>query len=343
MYLLIRHSTRIILKLETMKQLYEWEPNWQEFNGVVHTIVDEYSMVSNTDASLATTDDVLKHSQLFIRDALIFWVFSDAIRHEDVGLMWLVYTFWLFMFRGIGCHNYGNKILEMFAQFRYEMSEELQRVTERTWLVNRWGKPGRAIPTDLYLEHNNGFIKVWKLVNLRKDTDPMLQNMFAALGSCASISYIQNKCSGPVDLLRRLSRDVATYFNVTDINRTSSTVNTDADIRALVMDLKDAKVHTFSAGRAVTPVGPNKGTGVIDILTQGKEALERGAFWNWKDRTGKLGADVFGCDEEYRHQQGVGVGDCGLDGEAGTNDDKGDVEMLVVFDPLVDDEMENEI
>ena len=118
-------SIRIILKLETTEELYEWQPRWQEFNGVVHTIVDEYSMVFEADTTLATTDNVLKHSKLFIRDALIFWVFSDAIRHEDVGLMWLVYTFWLFMFRGVGCHNYGNELLEMTAQFRYEMTEQL--------------------------------------------------------------------------------------------------------------------------------------------------------------------------------------------------------------------------
>ena len=165
---LTNRLTRIILKFETMEELYKWKPKWSEFNGVVHTIVDEYSMAPEADPSLGATDEVLRHSKLFIRDMLIFWVFSDAVRHEDVGLMWLVYTFWLFMFRGAGCHNYGGEILEMVAQFRYEMNEQLQRVTERTWLVNQWGKQGRAIPTDLYLEHNNGFIKVWWPAELRK-------------------------------------------------------------------------------------------------------------------------------------------------------------------------------
>jgi len=151
---------RVVLKFDSVEQLRKWKPKWKEFDETVHTIVDKYTMVSGVDVSLSAEDDVLKHSQLFIRDALIFWVFSDAIRHEDIGTMWLVYAFWLFMFRGAGCHNYGNEILEMVAQYRYEMSAELRRIVERTWLVNRWGKPGRAIPTDLYLEHNNGFIKV---------------------------------------------------------------------------------------------------------------------------------------------------------------------------------------
>ena len=137
-----------------------WKPEWEEFDAIVSVIVDKYAMASEADTSLGADDEILKHSKLFIRDALTFWVFSDAIRCEDVGLMWLIYTFWLFMFRGAGCTNYGGEILEMFAQFWYEMHPILQRILERTWLVNRWGVPGRAIPADLYLEHNNGFIKV---------------------------------------------------------------------------------------------------------------------------------------------------------------------------------------
>jgi hypothetical protein len=150
---------RIVLGFDTVEQLDEWRPEWEEFDRVVCTIVDKYTIEFGADPCL-DADQVLRHSKLFMRDALTFWVFSDAIRYEDVGLMWLIYTFWLFMFRGAGCHNYGNEILEMVAQFQYEMPEMLQQIVERTWLVNRWGKLGRAIPTDLYLEHNNGFIKV---------------------------------------------------------------------------------------------------------------------------------------------------------------------------------------
>lgn len=165
---------RITLGFNTVEQLDGWQPKWKEFNHVVGTIVDEYAMGFGAEDPPGADDDILTHSKLFIRDALTFWVFSDAIRHEDVGLMWLVYHFWLFMFRGAGCHNYGNEILEMVAQFTYEMSGELWRIVERTWLVNRWGICGRAIPTDLYLEHNNGFIKVPQLAGLVNKADPTL-------------------------------------------------------------------------------------------------------------------------------------------------------------------------
>ena len=97
--------------------------------------------------------------------AFFFWEFCDAIRDADVGRMWVVYDFWVFMMRGAGCHNYGNEILEMKAQFEHEFPPLLREVIEQTWLVNRWGKRGRSIPTDLYLEHNNGFTKVFFLVS----------------------------------------------------------------------------------------------------------------------------------------------------------------------------------
>ena len=135
-------------------------PQWEEFNNVVCTIVDEYTLGFGAD-TYHGTDEVLKHSKLFMRDALTFWVFSDAIRHEEVGLMWLIYTFWLFMFRGAGCHNYGNEILEMVAQYQYEMPATLRRIVERTWLVNRWEKlyPFHENAADLFprkVQHQDG-------------------------------------------------------------------------------------------------------------------------------------------------------------------------------------------
>ncbi|KAH9917475.1 uncharacterized protein B0H18DRAFT_883755, partial [Fomitopsis serialis] len=123
-------------------------------------IVADYASTRAAHTALLTGDEVLAHSILFIRDALLFREFSEAIQDADVGRMWLVHDFWVFMMRGAGCHNYGNEILEMKAQFTHVFPPMLCEVIEHTWLVNRWGKKGRSIPTDLYLEHNNGFLKV---------------------------------------------------------------------------------------------------------------------------------------------------------------------------------------
>lgn len=167
--------------------------------------------------------------------------------------------------------------------------------------------------------------------------------MFAASPSCASISYVQEKGSGPVELLRKLSRDVATYFNVTDVQRRHSEVSKKADIKALVMDLMDTKVHTFTRGRAVGKVDPDKGKGVADIFMEGKVVLERGAFRNWKDRTGKLaGADIFGINSEYEHQQEVVAGQHRADSVVDADSQDNDNEAPIEFDALADPEMEDE-
>lgn len=146
-----------------------------------------------------------------------------------------------------------------------------------------------------------------------------------------------------MELLRKLSRTVATYFGITDVNRKHSEVNKEADIRALVMDLKDAKVHTFIPGRSIARVGPNKGKGVMDIFTEGKAVLERGAFRNWKDRTGKFDADIFGCNSEYRCQQEAAVGQQGVDGGAAVGQGDDSNEVSVEFDSLADPELVDEI
>jgi hypothetical protein len=151
---------RTILKKKSIKDLKNWKPSCREFEQVVETVISTYTTTSAAHDAIDASDDVLGHSILFIWDGLFFLEFCDAIRNADVGRMWLVYDFWVFMMRGAGCHNYGNEILEMKAQFQHEFPKLLCEVVERTWLVNRWGKKGRSIPTDLYLEHNNSFTKV---------------------------------------------------------------------------------------------------------------------------------------------------------------------------------------
>lgn len=57
---------RITLGLNTVEELDRWKPKWAEFDDVVCTIVDEYTMVSGVDAALSADDEILKHSKLFI-------------------------------------------------------------------------------------------------------------------------------------------------------------------------------------------------------------------------------------------------------------------------------------
>ena len=146
--------------MRNVDELKNWLPDIEEFETVVNKIFIQFTTTRAAHNALYAGDEILVHSILFICDSLFFWEFYDAIRYADVSRRWLVYDFWLYMMRGAGCHNYSNEILEMKAQFIYEFPPLLREVVERCWLINRWGKRGHSIPTDLYLEHNNGFIKV---------------------------------------------------------------------------------------------------------------------------------------------------------------------------------------
>ncbi|KAJ2911518.1 hypothetical protein MD484_g8897, partial [Candolleomyces efflorescens] len=266
---------RVVLKIDSYHDLAKWKPSPKEFEAAVDEIVDRFTNSDAAKTALKSGDEVLAHSILFIRDALFFWGFCDAIRDADVGRMWVVYDFWVFAMRGAGCNNYGNELLEMKAQFEYEFPPLLREVVERTWLVNRWGKRGRSIPTDLYLEHNNGFLK----------------NMFAAIGSGSSIQFIQDKSSACVEVLRLFAHQMAEWFGKTDINRRHMEVSIVADIAAIGLDLAENRVHELTVGRFIQApdlAGRKKRKKVVvcDVITEGMKLLvEKDQFTQWKQRS----------------------------------------------------------
>ncbi|THH15175.1 hypothetical protein EUX98_g9507 [Antrodiella citrinella] len=283
---------RLKLKLEKVDDMKTWVPNWEEFDAVARDIVSSYTSSAAAHDALEKGDDVLAHSILFIRDALFFYEFCDAICDADVGRMWVVYDFWVFMMRGAGCHNYGNEILEMKAQYYHELPPLLRDVMERTWLVNRWGRKGRSIPTDLYLEHNNGFIK----------------NIFAAMGSNATIKHIQDKSSACVEVLRTLAHQMTEWFGVRDPHRGHTQVPPEADIAALCLDLSVHKVHTFTPNRSLSATKARRGkkgktpedaatttvSAVHDVLLDGMSMLtEKNLYIYWLKRTGMGGTDIY--------------------------------------------------
>ncbi|TFK74253.1 hypothetical protein BDN72DRAFT_760067 [Pluteus cervinus] len=105
-------------------------------------------------------DDVAAHLIYFIRDALIFCEFEDAVSHADAGRVLRVLKFWAFSFRGAGLHNYARECLEIVLRWKYELTPSLQAALEQSWFVNRWGLSGRWIASDLYLEQLNFWVKV---------------------------------------------------------------------------------------------------------------------------------------------------------------------------------------
>jgi hypothetical protein len=91
---------RTILIKKSIEDLKNWKPSCREFEQVVETIISTYATTSVPHDAIEAGDDVLGHSILFIWDGLFFLEFCDAICNADVGKMWLVYDFWVFIMRG---------------------------------------------------------------------------------------------------------------------------------------------------------------------------------------------------------------------------------------------------
>jgi hypothetical protein len=105
-------------------------------------------------------DDWNAHDIYFVRDALFFCEFEQAVAYADAGRVIRVLRYWCFAFRGAGQHNYARECAEVLLKWKYELDEELRKVLERSWFFNRWGKEGRWIAADLYLEQLNFWVKV---------------------------------------------------------------------------------------------------------------------------------------------------------------------------------------
>ena len=120
----------------------------------------------------------------------------------------------------------------------------------------------------------------------------LTQNMFAAMGSCASIEYVQEKSSACVELLRSIAHAMSVWVGTRDLNRRHKEVSVRSDIAALCLDLAVQGVHTASK-RSIT-LSPtqtreaknmNK-SAVKDILLEGRKKLvDHGMFDDWMKRT----------------------------------------------------------
>lgn len=86
--------------------------------------------------------------------------FESAVSHGDAGRVLSIIKLWAYMFRGAGLYNYAREALELLSVWNKEIPKELKANLEMSWFVNRWGKPGRFIAADLYVEHLNRLIKV---------------------------------------------------------------------------------------------------------------------------------------------------------------------------------------
>jgi hypothetical protein len=76
-----------------------------------------------------------------------------------------VLKYWTLAFRGAGQHNYAQECAEVLIKWKYEMTDALRQALEKAWFCNHFGKLGRWIATDLYLEQCNYWVKVSEILH----------------------------------------------------------------------------------------------------------------------------------------------------------------------------------
>ena len=128
-------------------------------------IVREWTSTKSAEKAKSKEDDWIAHSIYFLRDALLFCEFEDAVANADAGRVLRILRFWCLAFRGAGQHNYARECAEVLLQWKYETTAELRKVLERSWFFSRWGLPGRWIAADLYVEQLNFWIKVSEILS----------------------------------------------------------------------------------------------------------------------------------------------------------------------------------
>ncbi|KAF9066250.1 hypothetical protein BDP27DRAFT_1365785 [Rhodocollybia butyracea] len=256
---LIRHS--LIARLlhlimvqknwETWEELCKWRPDLDELTRMASDILKEWGTTPAAELQKQAKDDWNARSSYFIRDALFFMEFESAVRHADPGRQ----------------HNYARECVEVLVRFKYETPAELQKVLERAWFVSN-GEPGRSIPSDLYLERNNFWVK----------------RIFIAHGNGVTMEYIIKKGSACVEACRDVSHMVAAYFGNPDRSRKHKEAKFLEDTRALVEEMQRIGLHCVTKERFVpakpraNAKNPKLQSAVIDAQVRGLEIWADGNF-----------------------------------------------------------------
>ncbi|KAJ7153178.1 hypothetical protein C8R43DRAFT_1187881 [Mycena crocata] len=277
---LIRHSltSRILYEVMLKKNLKrwadlaKWQPTVAELSDFAQEFVTDFTVAINAETAKNVNDDYYRHSQYFIRDALIFCVYEHAVAFADAGVVLRVLKYWAFSFRGAGLHNYARECIEILLTWKYELLPEMQASKERAWFFNRWGLLGRSIASDLYLEQNNFWVKC---VNIAK-------------GAGVTVKYIIEKGSAPVEAFRELSHKFSRTFGFADRARRHKEVDVGQDLRLLTETMMDARLHVLTPNRPIyAPLKVNKKgvvaagprvSAIVDAFDTGAQILNGGKF-----------------------------------------------------------------
>ncbi|KZS96883.1 hypothetical protein SISNIDRAFT_406895 [Sistotremastrum niveocremeum HHB9708] len=271
---LIHHSliARIILGLmavmnfKNIQEVEEWTPSYEDLVSASASIYESFLDPDVPKKAMQKTstgegDHVFAQNCWFMRDGLLTWMFEEAVRNGDPGIIWHIVKMWMYSFRGAGQTNYMRECAELIVRFETELPEDLKTALEASWFFNATGRPHHFIACDLYVEHLNYWIKVF----------------FVPEGSGLTIQNIIDRGSSCVDALRAISVEVAKFCGVRKVRRKKKEMEAELDIRTLVEMMNKERVHERQQSRVAWQ--PSKGEGplvsqAIDVVAVGM------AGWN---------------------------------------------------------------
>ncbi|KAJ7866071.1 hypothetical protein B0H14DRAFT_3595315 [Mycena olivaceomarginata] len=271
----ILHCVMVINGFTLYSQLSGWQPGLEDIQAIALAISTDFATATAAKRAQAAGDDWMAHSIYFIRDSLFFCMFEKAVSFADPGQLIRVLKYWGLAFRGVGQHNYARECAEVLVRWKYELPDKLKRALERSWFINRWGKRGRSIASDLYLEQLNFWVK----------------RVFIASGAGVTVEYIIRKGSACVEAFRDVTHMVANFFGDPDRARRSKEVKFNQDLEALVTEMQRRKFHKVSPTRHFVPAPPKKvpkvapkkpppveaqRSAIVDVFVKGAEE------WNGK-------------------------------------------------------------
>ncbi|KAF9556358.1 hypothetical protein CPC08DRAFT_778467, partial [Agrocybe pediades] len=106
-------------------------------------------------------DMVFENAVLFLRDALISRLFTDAVKAGDSGVIVLVLKAWALGFRGNGRTKYAHEMLHIIHHLTNILTPEIRSIILNNWLLNPTGNPNSWVEVDLVQEHLNYWIKTF--------------------------------------------------------------------------------------------------------------------------------------------------------------------------------------
>lgn len=205
-------------------------------------------------------DVVMENLLLFVCTGLEIRSFYKAMRSGDVGALEYIMQLWGVQFVGSRQHNYSDALMDIRVGMEAEWDERLKKVMRQNWVINPWGRRGKFLGLDEFME---------EIVRNLKD----LQNP----GSGILETFAREMTARNVVYLARIKDEMRQAMG--QRRRSGNHVKQDrtADVLALVDYLIGERVVEFIPGRGSGPGNVVKP--LDDLLVEGIERMNEGEWW----------------------------------------------------------------